>query len=49
MRLENLEQVFKDNELMKKELKNMEILLEENQDLREEIDRMKKMSFDERF
>jgi len=49
MQAQNLEEVYKDNDLLRKELKNMDILLDENNDLREEVDRMKKMSFDERY
>jgi cell shape-determining protein MreC len=33
---------------MKKELKNMQVLLDENQDLREELERIRSMSYDER-
>ena len=49
MKQGNLDQVYKDNDMMKKELKNMEILMEENDDLREEIDRMKALTFDQRY
>ena len=49
MRQENVDQVYKDNDILKKELKNMEILLDENDDLREEVDRLKSMSFDSRY
>jgi cell shape-determining protein MreC len=48
MERENIESVYKENDLLKKELQNMDILLEENDELREELDRMKKMSFDDR-
>lgn len=44
-----MDAVYKDNDILKKELKNMEILLDENDDLREEVDRLKSMSFDSRY
>jgi hypothetical protein len=34
--------------MMKRELKSMGILLEENKDLKEDLDRMQKMSYDDR-
>jgi hypothetical protein len=40
--------VYKDNELMKLELRNMQILLDENADLRDEVDRLKSMSYEDR-
>lgn len=33
---------------MKRELKSMQILLDENQDLRDEVERLKSMSYEER-
>ena len=37
----NYDEVYKENDLMKKELKSMQILLEENKDLREELERLR--------
>ena len=49
MKQDNVDPAYKENDLLKKELRNMEILLEENDDLREEVDRLKALSFDDRF
>jgi cell shape-determining protein MreC len=49
MRQDNIDSTYKENDMLKKELKNMEILLEENDDLREDVERLKAFSFDERF
>jgi cell shape-determining protein MreC len=49
MKQDNVDAAYKENDLLKKELRNMEILLEENDDLREEVDRLKALSFDDRF
>jgi cell shape-determining protein MreC len=40
--------VYKENELLKKEVKSMYILLDENNDLREELERLRQMSYDDR-
>lgn len=48
MKSNHLDEVYKENDLMKKELKNMHILMEENDDLREELERVKKMSYEDR-
>lgn len=44
----NYEEVYKENELLKKEVKSMYILLDENNDLREELERLRQMSYDDR-
>jgi hypothetical protein len=44
----NYEDVYKENELLKKEVKSMYILLDENNDLREELERLRQMSYDDR-
>lgn len=46
--VKNYEQVYKENEMMKKELKSMQILLDENQELREELERLRQMSYNDR-
>lgn len=37
----NYDEVYKENEMLKKELKSMHILLDENNDLREELERLR--------
>jgi len=44
----NFEEVYKENEMLKKEVKSMYILLEENNDLREELERLRQMSYNDR-
>lgn len=44
-----MDQVYRDNDLMKKELKNMDVLMEENLDLKEEVDKLKSMNDDAKF
>jgi cell shape-determining protein MreC len=44
----NYEEVYKENEMLKKEVKSMYILLEENNDLREELERLRQMSYNDR-
>lgn len=48
MEAKNYEEVYKENELLKKEVKSMYILLDENNDLREELERLRQMSYDDR-
>ena len=48
MEAKNYEEVYKENDLLKRELKSMHILLDENQDLREELERLRQMSYNER-
>jgi len=49
MKQDNIDATYKDNDLLKKELKNMEILLDENDDLRDDVERLKALTFDERY
>ena len=44
----NIEEIYKDNEMMKKELLSMHILLDENDDLRSEVARLQAMSYEDR-
>jgi flagellar biosynthesis GTPase FlhF len=44
----NYEQVFVENEQLQLELKNMYFLLEENKDLKEELARLKNISYDQK-
>ena len=37
------DQVYRDNERMRLELKNMYIIMEENKDLKEDLDRLKSL------
>lgn len=48
MEAKNYEEVYKENEMLKKEVKSMYILLEENNDLREELERLRQMSYNDR-
>lgn len=48
MEAKNFEEVYKENEMLKKEVKSMYILLEENNDLREELERLRQMSYNDR-
>lgn len=48
MRQANIDEIYKENDLMKRELKSMEILIDENQDLREELERLRAMSYEDR-
>lgn len=41
--------VYKENERMKKELRNMDILLEENQELTEDLERLKSLTYEDRM
>lgn len=40
--------VYKENEIMKQELKNLYILQEENKDLKDDLNRLKKLSYDDK-
>ena len=40
--------MYKENELLRKEVKSMYILLDENNDLREELERLRQMSYNDR-
>jgi hypothetical protein len=42
----NYDQVYKENTLMNMELKNMYIIMEENKDLKEDLQRLKSISYD---
>lgn len=41
--------MYRDNELLKMELKNMYALQEENKDLREDLERAKSLTYEERM
>lgn len=41
--------IYKENEIMKQELKNMYILQEENKDLRDDLNRLKKLTYDDKI
>lgn len=41
--------VYKENEIMKQEIKNMYIIQEENKDLREDLNRLKKLTYDDKI
>ena len=43
------DQVYRDNELLKLELKNMYIIIEENKDLKEDLERLKSLTYEERM
>lgn len=43
------DEVYRDNELLQLELKNMYILQEENNDLREELNNLKSLTYEERM
>ena len=45
----NYESTYKENKLLQLEVKNMYILQEENNDLREDLERLQKLSYDERI
>ena len=44
----NYDQVYKENDMMRKELKSMQVLLDENTTLKEDVDRLRTMSYDDR-
>jgi hypothetical protein len=41
--------VYKENQLLNMQLKSMVILQDENKDLREDLDRLKKLSYDDKI
>ena len=45
----NMTEVYRENKLLKLEIKNMYLLLEENKDLKEQLQHFKSISFDERI
>lgn len=45
----NYDETYKENKMLQLELKNMYIIMEENKDLREEIERLKSQSYDEKI
>lgn len=44
----NYDEVYQENDRMTKELYNMEILLDENKTLKEDVERLRQMSYDDR-
>jgi cell shape-determining protein MreC len=42
----NYDQVYRENQLMNLELKNMYIIMEENKDLKDDLNRLKNISYD---
>ena len=44
----NYDQVYKENTRLNMELKSMYIVMEENKDLKEDLDRLKNISYDEK-
>ena len=44
----HFDHVYKENERLKMELKNMYILEEENKDLREELEQLKSLTYEEK-
>ena len=42
-------ETYRDNELLKLELKNMYAIEEENRDLREDLDRLKSLTYEDRM
>ena len=43
------DEVYRENELLKMELKNMYAIQEENKDLREDLDRMRSLTYEDRM
>ena len=43
------DEVYRENEMLKLELKNMYCIQEENKDLREDLERMKSMTYEDRM
>jgi hypothetical protein len=43
------DEVYKENEILKMEIKNMYAIQEENKDLREDLDRLKSMTYEDRM
>jgi cell shape-determining protein MreC len=48
LNVKHYKEVYADNDLMKRELKSMAIMVEENKDLKEDLERLQKMSYDDR-
>lgn len=46
MDAKNYTKTYKDNQMMSLELKNMYIIMEENKDLKEDLNRLKSISYD---
>lgn len=45
----NYDQTYKDNKMMEMELKSMYIVMEENKDLKEDLNRLKNISYDQKI
>lgn len=45
----NYEDTYKENEMMKMELKNMYMLVEENKELKAELDHQKNLTYEDRM
>ena len=45
----NYDKTYKENKMMSLELKNMYIIMEENKDLKEDLNRLKSISYDEKI
>jgi aspartyl/asparaginyl-tRNA synthetase len=45
----NMAEVYRENKMLKLEIKNMYLLLEENKDLKEQLQHFKSISYDERI
>lgn len=43
------DEVYRENELLKMELKNMYLIQEENKDLREDLERLKNLTYEDRM
>lgn len=43
------DEVYKENEILKMEIKNMYAIEEENKDLREDLERLKSMTYEDRM
>ena len=48
MEKSNYDEVYQENDRMTKDLYNMEILLDENKTLKEDVERLRQMSYDDR-
>lgn len=49
MHEKNYADTYKENEMMKMELKNMYMLVEENKELKEELDHQKNLTYEDRM
>ena len=45
----NYDKTYKENKMMSLELKNMYIIMEENKDLKEDLNRLKSISYDDKI